>query len=182
MRKHLPRINNSLRQRHNWIQFLRFGIVGASGYLVNLTVFFLVFDVAGVDRKIANTAAFLVAVANNFTLNRLWTFSGHRGGQAGFQAARFLVVSFVAFLFGLGVLEFLVVVWNVPELAAQAVAAALPTPLNFIGNRLWVFRHRPKVQPVTPPPMVFSREPSTAEHAIHMAAQPEADAVPVVKP
>ena len=46
-------------------------------------------------------------MTNNFWWNRHWTFSA-RDGHAGFQAARFLVVSVVAFVFAAMVLELLV--------------------------------------------------------------------------
>ena len=44
---------------------------------------------------------------NNFWWNRHWTFAA-RGGHAGFQAARFLTVSVVAFLIQLAILELLI--------------------------------------------------------------------------
>jgi dolichol-phosphate mannosyltransferase len=128
-----------MRHIHNWVQFLRFAVVGASGYVVNLAVFWLAFDAVGVDHRAAATAAFAVAVTNNFLWNRYWTFDA-AGGHAGFQAARFLAVSLAAFLLSLAVLELLVSVAGVPELPAQATAIVCATPLNFIGNRLWSFR------------------------------------------
>jgi putative flippase GtrA len=76
-------------------------------------------------------------VLNNFWWNRHWTF-GAREGHAGFQAARFFIVSFVAFLVSLGVLTLLVEA-GVPKLPAQALAIIAVTPLNFVGNKLWSF-------------------------------------------
>jgi putative flippase GtrA len=133
------RVARGMRHIHNWVQFLRFAVVGASGYVVNLAVFWLAFDAVGVDHRAAATAAFAVAVTNNFLWNRYWTFDA-AGGHAGFQAARFLAVSLAAFLLSLAVLELLVSVVGVPELPAQATAIVCATPLNFIGNRLWSFR------------------------------------------
>ena len=40
-------------------------------------------------------ASFLVAVTNNYTWNRLWTFRGQRG-HVGYQGLRFFVVSLLA--------------------------------------------------------------------------------------
>jgi len=127
----------ALRQPRNWIQLIRFATVGASGYAVNLAVFGTLVHVASVDYRLAATGAFLVAVANNFLWNRVWTF-GARDGHAGFQAARFFVVSFVAFVVSLGVLTLLVEA-GVPKLPAQALAIIAVTPLNFVGNKLWSF-------------------------------------------
>ncbi len=129
----------ALRQPRHWLQLLRFCVVGASGYAVNLAVFFAFTVPIGSGHRSAAVAAFLVAVTNNFFWNRHWTF--HAGeGHAGFQAARFLAVSVGAFLFSLVVLELLIVAAGMPELAAQAVAIVSATPLSFLGNRLWSFR------------------------------------------
>ena len=132
------RVAIGVRRSENWVQLMRFGAVGASGYVVNLLVFWLAFHVAGADHRVAAVAAFAVAVTNNFLWNRTWTFRA-ADGHAGFQAARFLVVSLAAFLVALVILEVLVAA-GTPELAAQAVAIACATPLNFLGNRLWSFR------------------------------------------
>ena len=133
------RVGHGLRRPANWFQLVRFGLVGLSGYVVNLAVFAALVHGAGVDYRLAATVAFLVAVANNFLWNRTWTFRA-RDGHAGFQAARFLVVSVAAFLLNLAVLHLLVEAGGLAEVPAQAIAIAAATPLNFLGNKLWSFR------------------------------------------
>lgn len=132
------RVTAGLRTPANWLQLLRFGVVGASGYVINLAVFALAAGPLDLHHRVAATAAFLVAVTNNFGWNRHWTFRA-RDGHAGFQAARFLAVSVGAFLLALGILELLVAA-GTAALAAQAVAIVCATPMNFLGNRLWSFR------------------------------------------
>jgi putative flippase GtrA len=132
------RVRAGLRRPHNWVQLVKFCAVGGSGYVVNLSVFALCFELLGLHHLIAATAAFVVAVTNNFWWNRHWTFKARRG-HAGFQAARFFTVSVAAFLFAASVLELLVSVASVPELAAQALSIIAATPLNFIGNKMWSF-------------------------------------------
>jgi dolichol-phosphate mannosyltransferase len=138
LRGHL-RLRAGLRKPSNWIQLVRFAVVGASGYVVNLAVFTLLVHGAGVDYLIAAVVAFAVALSNNFICNRLWTFAG-TDGHVGFQAARFCVVSLAAFGFNLVVLYTLVEGVGVSKVPAQALAIAAATPLNFIGNKLWSFR------------------------------------------
>ena len=132
------RMNAGVRKPANWMELVRFAIVGASGYVVNLMVFTIL--VHGVDThyRLAATGAFLVAVANNFWWNRHWTFKAHHG-HAGHQSARFLTVSVVAFCFNLLVLELLIAGLSAPEVPAQALAIAAATPLSFLGNKLWSF-------------------------------------------
>jgi len=138
-RRGRPRVGLALRQRSNWLQLLRFGAVGASGYVVNLAIFTAAVHGAGLPYGLAAVMAFLVALANNFFWNRGWTF-GAGGGHAGFQAARFLVVSLVAFGFNVLLLFVLVEFGGVAKVPAQALSIAAATPLNFIGNKLWSFR------------------------------------------
>ena len=133
------RVRAGLRKPHNWLQLIKFCGVGASGYVVNLCVFTFCVEVLDVHHLVAATAAFVVAVMNNFWWNRHWTFRAG-GGHAGFQAARFFTVSVVAFLFAAAVLELLVSVVGVAEVPAQAISIVVATPLNFIGNKMWSFR------------------------------------------
>ena len=134
------RVRAGLRKRSNWEQLVKFCLVGASGYAVNLWVFSLFVLVLGVHYIPAAICSFLVAVTNNYAWNRLWTFRDQRGHVA-YQGMRFLVVSTVALGANLIVLELLVRA-GLTEVVAQAIAIVLVTPVNFVGNKLWSFGPR----------------------------------------
>ncbi len=119
-------------------QLLQFCAVGSSGYAVNLGVYGALLA-GGAGFRLAACAAFLVAVVNNYTWTRVWTFRRQRAGVA-LQGTRFLTVSLVALLANVLVLSVLVR-WGAPALAAQAAAIVLVTPVNFLGNKLWSFRN-----------------------------------------
>jgi putative flippase GtrA len=132
------RAGRALRARHNWLQLAKFCTVGASGYVVNLAVFAALVHLGGVHYLLAAVVSFLVAVTNNYTWNRVWTFRGQRGHVA-YQGMRFLVVSTIALVANLLVLRALVGL-GLDKVPAQAIAIVLVTPLNFVGNKLWSFR------------------------------------------
>ena len=132
------RVGGSLRKRSNWEQLGKFCAVGISGYVVNLAVYVALLEGAGLHYVVAAAGSFLVAVANNYTWNRLWTFRGDRGHVA-YQGLRFLVVSTLALGANLVVLHVLVQA-GAGEILGQAIAIVLVTPLNFVGNKLWSFR------------------------------------------
>jgi len=132
------RVGHGMRKPHNWMQLARFGLVGGSGYVVNLVTFALCVHVLSIDYRVAAVAAFLVSVANNFWWNRRWTFAAH-DGHAAFQAARFLTVSVLTFAFTFVVLTVLVDGAGLAEVPAQAIAIATGMPLSFVGNKLWSF-------------------------------------------
>lgn len=138
LRPHV-RLLHGMRRPANWMQLVRFGVVGAAGFIVNLAVYALFVHPIGVDYRIAAVAAWIVAVLNNFVLNRHWTFDA-RDGRARFQAARFVLVSLVAFGCSLLLLTLLVEGAGLAKVPAQALAVAASTPLNFLGNKLWSFR------------------------------------------
>lgn len=132
----LPRLRGNGREA--WAQLLRFCVVGASGYVVNLVVFGLLVHGAGAHHTLAAIGAFLVAWCNNFIWNKWWTFRRH-GLSAAQQGLRYLLVSLFALGLNLVVLEVLVRL-GMPELPAQAIAIAAVMPVNFLLNRRWSFR------------------------------------------
>jgi putative flippase GtrA len=132
------RVGTAAREPANWVQLFKFGLVGGSGYLINLGVFALLAENLGVHHLIAAVGAFCVAVTNNFLWNRYWTF-GPGEGLARSQAARFLVVSLASLGLNLALLEVLVSSGTMGELTAQAIAVAVAMPFNFLGNKLWTF-------------------------------------------
>jgi putative flippase GtrA len=131
------RIGRGTLKPGNWIQLFQFGIVGLSGYFVNLAVFAFFNGPLSIHYIGAAILAFCVAVMNNFWWNRHWTFDA-KHGHAGFQAARFFTVSVLALGINLIALK-LLVNGGVTELPAQAIAVAIAMPFNFIGNKLWTF-------------------------------------------
>jgi putative flippase GtrA len=135
------RAGRALLRSHNWVQLAKFSVVGATGYAVNLAVYTALLRGAGFHYTLAATCSFVVAVTNNYTWNRLWTFHAHRG-HVGWQGLRFLLVALVAYGVNLGLLSALIAV-GLDEVLSQAIAVVLVTPLNFIGNKLWSFRSHP---------------------------------------
>jgi putative flippase GtrA len=140
LRPHM-RLLHGLRRPANWLQLVRFGLVGGTGFVLNLAVYALCVHALSVPYQAAAVLAWLVAVLNNFVLNRHWTFDAS-AGRIHFQAIRFFVVSLVAFAFGLLLLTLLVEFGGVAKVPAQALAVAASTPLNFLGNKLWSFQVR----------------------------------------
>jgi dolichol-phosphate mannosyltransferase len=117
-------------------QFLRFCVVGASGYAVNLAVYAALLAV-GLHYLAAAAVSFLVAAASNYLWNRIWTFQTRQVRVLG-QSIRALVVSSLS----LGANQLFLVALvgaGAGHLSAQAVAIVLVTPFSFVANKLWAF-------------------------------------------
>jgi len=137
-----PSIVQHLTRRRGVRQFVKFGIVGASGFVVNLAIFS---GLQWLDPAHAQAAhyyaiysvAFLSGGVSNYFLNRSWTFRST--GHAGHEGAKFLSVSVLALFVGLGVS------WAVtPYLGhghkAWFIATLSGIVVNFFVNKYWTFR------------------------------------------
>ena len=132
------RAGQALRRPHNWVQLAKFSAVGLSGYVINLAVYTALLKGAGFHYAAAATCSFLVAVTNNYTWNRLWTFPPS-AGRVGWPGLRFLVVALVAYIANLALLTGFIAL-GLDKVLAQAIAVVLVVPLNFLGNDKWSFR------------------------------------------
>jgi putative flippase GtrA len=131
-----------LLQRRGVRQFVKFGIVGASGLLVNLAIFTLLRNGLSDDDKrrlynVTYSIAFLSGGVSNYFLNRIWTFRAT--GPAVLQGIAFLTVSAIALTVGL-----LVSALAKPYLGSGhrtwLVATLAGIVVNFFVNKYWTFR------------------------------------------
>ncbi len=133
----------SLAQRRGMRQFVKFSVVGASGFIVNLVVFTVLQHLDPHHAELAHyellyTIGFFSGGISNYYLNRVWTFRS--SGHALREGAQFLTVSALAWLVGLGLSWVLAPtlghghkLWLVATLAGIIV--------NFFVNKYWTFRH-----------------------------------------
>lgn len=135
-------------------RFLKFAIVGAAGSITDFTVLNVLIQLAGASLVIANTCSFVIAVMQNFMLNRRWTFPESRERHASGQLARFAVVSIIGL--GINQLVFLTLhhLWDAlliqhfgPQVGftiaynlAKLFAIGVVLFWNFTANRLWTYR------------------------------------------
>ncbi|AMJ44916.1 MULTISPECIES: GtrA family protein [Corynebacterium] len=165
----------------NMGQFLRFGLVGGSGTVVNLLVVFLSKKIAMWSAGITEhdgfmnlfgtqfnirwyhvfmAIAFLLANTWNYQLNRMWTFKEAQriSWLRGFFP--FLLAGLGAFLVSQVIATLLMNVNSPialsPEIFddstgfrtkfywASAISIIVAMPINFVINKLWTFRSRPK--------------------------------------
>ncbi|MBV9818492.1 MAG: GtrA family protein [Solirubrobacterales bacterium] len=135
------RVRIGVRKGQNWLQLMRFAGVGASGYAVNLIAFAVCVHVLGIDYHLASPIAYVIATTNNFIWNRRWTFGHARDAHPAQQAWKFYAVSVVSFVVNYAILVSLVRATGMEKVLAQAIANALATPINFLGQKLWSFRY-----------------------------------------
>lgn len=132
-----------------------FGIVGASGLLVNLvTLTFansMLLRIGITDQSARlNTAvaiAVLVAMTTNFFLNRMLTFGDKARKSLGREYIKFVSVCLIGAVVNWGVTTRLAAQWTDVLLGLQgaAVFGVLAGMIfNYIGSRVFVFSHHPR--------------------------------------
>lgn len=130
------RLGVAARRPLSWVQILKFGIVGASGYVLNLAIYELLVEALDLPYALAAIAAFLLALSSNYQWNRHWTFLPV---ESVFIGARYVAISCASLGINLVVLLALVDS-GVDSLAAQAIAVASSLPFSFFANRIWTLR------------------------------------------
>jgi putative flippase GtrA len=131
-------------------QFMRFCLVGASGYAVNLAVYTTMLAL-GLHYAAAATVSFLVAASSNYVWNRVWTFQAKQARLLG-QSVRALLVSGASLGANQVFLASLVAA-GAGHLTGQAVAIVLVTPFSFAANKLWAFAAGSSVEVGAPQPV-----------------------------
>jgi putative flippase GtrA len=133
----------SLSERRGLRQFVKFGIVGASGFLVNLIVFTLLQRIIPdharpLQYNIIYSLAFFAGGVSNYYFNRIWTFRST--GHAVREGAQFLTVSAIALAVGL-LVSAAVSPWLGHGHKTWLVATLSGIVVNFFLNKYWTFRH-----------------------------------------
>ncbi len=140
-------------------RFLKFGIVGASGTVVNLAVLYVgheyVFSAIEADYNkpyLSLVFAISLATLNNFTWNRLWTWSDRiRTLEAeevkpvslrtlGKEFGQYTTAS--AFGMALQYLLTMLLADHMDYRIANLTAIAVVSVVNFLANDKWTFKRR----------------------------------------
>lgn len=120
------------------IKFLKFGIVGFTGLLVDFGFTYLFKEIFKVHKYISNAIGFTLAASSNYFLNRWWTFHSTNPDIA-LEYGKFLFIS----LLGLGINTLVIWILNgkfkMNFYLAKLFAIGVVTIWNFFANLLFTF-------------------------------------------
>ena len=132
-------------------KFVKFGIVGAIGAIVDFGLTALCKGIFGMPDLVSNAIGFTVAATCNYILNRIWTWRS-TSTEVGVEYAKFFFVS----LIGLGLNSLIVfllkdttivprfvettVDWNF--WVAKIIATGVVMVWNFLANNFFTFRQK----------------------------------------
>jgi dolichol-phosphate mannosyltransferase len=160
-----PLIQRSVLTLLRWLEtfrYLKFGIVGASGTVVNLVVLhlgneylFTAIEPVGSKPYASLALAITIATINNFTWNRLWTWSDRvkaeaqilhtdpaqaSPGQLGREFGKYAAASGFGSALQYGLT--LALSGSMDYRLANVIAIVIASVSNFLANDKWTFKRR----------------------------------------
>jgi putative flippase GtrA len=161
----------TLRDRLRGIahEAVKFGTVGAFGFLVNVVVFNLCAQLAGLEPLQAGVIATSAAIFTNYLGNRYWTYRHRDKTRKSREAGLFLLFSAVGMVIENGVLALSHYGFGftsplADNLAKNVIGLGIGALFRFWSYRTWVFRR------VAPPSGSDSGSGSGSERGSEPAA------------
>lgn len=119
--------------------FIKFGITGASGLIIDFSLTWLFKDELQLNKFLANAIGFSAAITSNYIINRYWTFKDHKS-KAATQFTAFVMVSLIGLLLNSLVIFLLNNIMNINFYISKAAAVLIVFFWNFSLNYFFVFK------------------------------------------
>lgn len=121
------------------LRFVRFGIVGASGMVIDFGVTWLCKEKFRWNKYLSNSLGFVIAATNNYLWNRIWTFESQSEAVAR-EYVSFVVIAVI----GLGLNNLIIYLiherWHLNFYLSKLIAIGCVTLWNFTMNYVFTFR------------------------------------------
>lgn len=120
------------------IQFIKFGMVGASNTLISLLIYYILIYF-NINYVIASTVGFIVSVLNSYYWNNKYVFNKSDDGNL-----KSLIKTFVSYgaTFVLSTILLIIMVdyLSISQILAPILNLVITIPLNFVLNKFWAFK------------------------------------------
>jgi dolichol-phosphate mannosyltransferase len=126
-----------------FIKFVKFGIVGGSGIIVNSGVLWFGHEQLGLPVAVASVFAVGLAIFNNFNWNNIWTWSENKENRKHnyFQRLwRYYLSAALGAAINYTILLVLFEVFDIYYLIANLIGIMGGMVSNFVLGELWVFK------------------------------------------
>ena len=121
--------------------FFKYALVGFLGTAIDLGSLYLFIDRLHIHLLVATALSFLLAVINNFTLNKFWTFQ-NKHSNIRKQFIKFLIVSTIGLMLTEMCMAFFVYGLKIWYLSSKLFTSGLVLMWNFLANKYWTFKDR----------------------------------------
>lgn len=121
----------------NYIQFIKFGIVGLSNTFITFVVYFILVKL-NVYYVTANIIGYMAGVINSFFWNSSWVFKKSK------KDLNLLVKFVIVNLITLAITSFVLYIGadklNISKYVAQIISTIIGILFNYTLNKLWTFK------------------------------------------
>ncbi len=153
-------MQKSNEMKKNIFQIIKFGLIGILNTALDYFLFFVFFSLLNIDKNLAQVLATAIAMTNSYFFNRYWTFGKQGKVQIG-EMWKFVIVNLVSMGVTILCLNLFYDFMHIENIAnnimesvgityrldgetavmfCKLVAVPFSLAVNFLGNRLWVFR------------------------------------------
>ena len=151
-------------KKGNFVQLIKFALIGVLNTALDYILFFIFFSLLHIDKNVAQVLATGIAMTNSYLFNRYWTF-GKKGRVQANEMWKFIVVNLLSMGVTILCLNLFYDVFHFEHVAnlllsytalsfrlvgdsavmfCKLLAMPFSLAVNFLGNRLWVFRKKSK--------------------------------------
>ena len=124
-----------------FIAFIKFGITGVLGLVIDFALTWVFKDELNVNKFIANAIGFTTAVVCNYFIHRNWTFKGNKS-KSGPQFTAFFTVSVIGLLLNSAIIFLLSNMLFLNFYLSKAIAIFIVFFWNFSANYFFVFKSK----------------------------------------
>ena len=121
------------------VKFIKFGLVGCSGVLIDFGLTYLVKEKLRWNKYLASSLGFCFAASSNFILNRNWTFQSD-DPQITAQYFKFMLIAAVGVSLSNAILWVLSERFKIKFYTAKALATLIVMVWNFLANSFITFQ------------------------------------------
>jgi len=135
---------HSLAQDRKLQRFVKFCLVGSSGFLVNMFFLWFFTQTVKIYYLFSSLIAIELSMINNYVLNDLWTWRdrGREGKSEYFKRMfKYHVFASAALFTNISILWFLTEILHIYYLLSNVFGILAGTFLNFFLNDRWTFRY-----------------------------------------
>ncbi len=130
-----------------FVQFFKFGIVGISNTLISLAVYYIFVFINKELYIIGNIAGFLISTINAYFWNNRFVFKNKDKTKEN-NPRKKIIKTYISYgftlLLGTALIAIQVEALEIDEKIAPVINLIITVPINFLLNKLWVYRNKKK--------------------------------------
>jgi putative flippase GtrA len=123
------------------IEFIRFCIVGGTGFVINFILLYLLNGVFGLDIILAQFIGAEIALFSNFILHHNWTYKHHNVEKPKHQLIiQFHLTTWPAILGSVAMVSISVKVFHLSNFVALIISSVISLIWNFVWSKYVIWR------------------------------------------